>query len=314
MKVSFIILLLYSSFSYSQNTLEIPFTYENNLINIDVDVNGIKEKFIFDTGAFNILTKKFADKQKLNLKKGRKVGGYVAKTQSYITSVKTLKIHNKIISSTSFTVLDWKFINDLNIAGIFSISNFTAMGYQTFMIDYKNQKIILGAIQPITFDYKFKMVKKGYPRIVSGKNKFLIDTGNPLFGESNKNIFQNIKTCEKYSSYALSFANKNIDLCKNDLPDENGRQFEFKYFSFEGQKNVIGNLNLQNFNVFINLKNKELFLTKNLISPTLSDIYFFNNENGFYVGLINESSELFNFGIRTGYRLSEINNLKTIAS
>ncbi|QOW09555.1 hypothetical protein Q73A0000_03835 [Kaistella flava (ex Peng et al. 2021)] len=302
-------LILYSLI-YSQEKIEIPFTYENNLINIQIGVNGKKEHFIFDTGARNVLTKKFADESHFKLKDGRKIGGYKGKTESFKTDVKLITIQNKDLNDVSFIVLDWEFLNQLNISGIVGVEFFTDLGYQKFMIDYKSKKIILGTELPVSPEYKFKMVKKGYPRILMKNEKFLIDTGNPLFGEISESILANNANCTKYTISSLSITNKHIDLCNIILPDEKNVNFNFQSFKIKNSRNVIGNLTLQNFIIYFDIENKEFYLNENKFFSTLKDIWFLNNNIGYIVSVINENSELYNLGIREGFYLTEINNKK----
>lgn len=311
MKNIYIILcLILYSLIYSQEKIEIPFTYENNLINIQIGVNGKKQHFIFDTGARNVLTKKFVDESHFKLKDGRKIGGYKGKTESFKTDVKLITIQNKDLNDVSFIVLDWEFLNQLNISGIVGVEFFTDLGYQKFMIDYKSKKIILGAELPVSPEYKFKMVKKGYPRILMKNEKFLIDTGNPLFGEISESIVSNNANCTKYTISSLSITNKHIDLCNIILPDEKNVNFNFQSFKIKNSRNVIGNLTLQNFIIYFDIENKEFYLNENKYFSTLKDIWFLNNNIGYIVSVINENSELYNLGIREGFYLTEINNQK----
>ena len=305
----FLGLILYSLI-YSQEKIEIPFTYENNLINIQISVNGKKEHFIFDTGARNVLTKKFADESHFKLKNGRKIGGYKGKTESFKTDVKRLTLQNKDLNDVSFLVLDWEFLNQLNISGIVGVEYFTDLGYKKFMIDYKSKKIILGAELPATPEYKFHLVKKGYPRILINNEKFLIDTGNPLFGEISESIVGNNENCTKYTISSLSITNKHIDLCNIILPDEKNVNFNLQSFKIKNSRNVIGNLTLQNFIIYFDIENKEFYLNENKYFSMLKDIWFFNNNIGYIVSVINENSELYNLGIREGFYLTEINNQK----
>lgn len=311
MKKIYIILslILYCSI-YSQEKIEIPFTYENNLINIQISVNGKQERFIFDTGAVNILTKNFADENHFILKNGRKIGGYKGKTESFKTDVRLLSIQNKDLENVSFTVLDWDFLNQLDISGIVGVEYILDLGYKKFMIDYKSKKLVLGAEIPIIPQYKFQMVKKGYPRILINNDKFLIDTGNPLFGEISESIVADNAKCMKYTISSLSITNKHIDLCNITIPDEKNVNFNFQSFQTKNPRNVIGNLNLQNFIVYFDLKNKYLYLNENKYFSELKDIYFFKNNIGYFVSLINEKSELYRLGIREGLYLTEINNKK----
>ncbi|GEM_PF-3092111 len=292
----------------AQNTLEIPFEYKNNLIYIDLDVNDKKEKFIFDTGAPNVVTENFADAIGLNLKSSRNVNGYLGKTKAYKASIPRINIEGKILSDVKVRVVDWKFLNDLNIAGIFSFDNALTLGYKTFSIDYKNKNIIFGTQTPAHYDYKFKMTNKGNPRIIVDNVKFLIDTGNPLFGEANSQAFKISENCQKISFSSLSFVNRNKDLCNNILKDEDGKNFILNYFKFENPRNVIGNLVLQNYKVFIDLDKRELFLEENRNFSYPVDVYFFQSEKGFFIAMINEDSQLYKSGIREGFFVEKVND------
>lgn len=292
----------------AQNTLEIPFEYKNNLMYIEVYVNDKKEKFIFDTGAPNVVTKNFADATGLNLKSSRNVNGYLGKTKAYKASIPKINIEGKILNDTKVRVVDWKFLNDLNVAGIFSFDNALTLGYKTFSIDYKNKNIIFGTQAPSNYDYKFKMTEKGNPRIIVDKIKFLVDTANPLFGEANSQAFKISENCQKVSFSSLSFVNKDKELCNNSLKDEAGKNFNLNYFKFENPINVLGNLVLQNYKVFIDFDKRELFLEENKNFSLPEDVYFFQNEKGFFIALIKEDSQLYKSGIREGYLLENVND------
>lgn len=311
MKNIFIILsLILYSLIYSQEQIEIPFTYENNLINIQISVNGNKEHFIFDTGAINVLTKKFADESHFKLKNGRKIGGYKGKTESFKTDVKVLSIQNKDLDDVAFLVLDWDFLNQLNISGIVGVDYILELGYKKFMIDYKRKRIVLGVELPLSPEYKFQMVKKGYPRILINNEKFLIDTGNPLFGEISESIVSPNADCKKYTISSLSITNKHIDLCNINFADEKNVNFNFQSFKIENSRNVIGNLTLQNFIIYFDLENREFYLNENKNFSMLKDIFLFNNNIGYVVSVINENSELYSLGMREGFYLTEINDQK----
>lgn len=301
-----ILLLLLTNFLFAQDQLEIPFDYKNNLINIKVEVGGKKENFIFDTGAMNVLTREFAESQNLTLKKS-KARGYIGKTEAFETTLSQFSPFGKDLQNVKFRVIDWDFVNKLNVKGLIGPEIVRMLGYNILTIDYQNQKLIFGNQKLEKYDFAFDMYKMGNPRIWLGKTNFKIDTGNPLFGESNSKKFSTNQECDNFSSYSLSFSNQNMQLCKNSIKDLNGKTFVFKQFLFErAPKNIIGNLALQNYLVQIDFENRKLFFTKNEFYPMPNDIYFIEDEKGYFVSLINEKSDIYKKGVQVGEYLEKI--------
>lgn len=313
-----ILLLTLTNFLYAQEYIEIPFDYKNNLINIKVEMHGKKEDFIFDTGAMNVFTKKFADSKNLILKKS-KARGYIGKTEAFKTTLENFSLFGKNLKNVNFRVIDWEHVNKLNVAGLIGPEVVRMLGYNILTIDYKNQKLILGNQIPEKYDFSFNMYKMGNPRILLDKTSFKIDTGNPLYGESNSKNFITNKKCEQLSYYSFTFSNHNANLCENLIQDLSGKSFNFNHFIFEkNPKNIIGNLVLQNYLVQIDFMNRKIFLTKNEFYPILDDIYFVKDDKGFFVALINEKSEIYNKGVKEGEYLEnsiglDLNKLKSVA-
>lgn len=307
----FFLLLFITSFITAQNKLEIPFDYRNNLINIQVKIGEKNENFIFDTGAMNILTKDFAESQNLTLKKSKyKAKGYIGKTELFETALSHFSPFGKDLQNVEFRVIDWDFVNKLNVAGLIGSEIVRMLGYNILTIDYKNQKLVLSNEKPSNYDYTFNMFKKGYPRIWLGRTNFLIDTGNPLFGESMPNEFMTQSSCNKYSYSSLSFNGNGAKLCEHSVKDLNGKPFIFSQFVFDkARKKVLGNLSLQNFLVQIDFENRKLFLTKNEHYPIPQNIYFIKDDKGIFVAVINEKSEIYKKGVRAGDYLEKIEGL-----
>lgn len=292
--------------NFSNNDLlEIPFQYVNNLFYIDLKIKGENEKFIFDTGSFPILTKIFAEKHNLPLKRKTSARGYSGKIDLYGAPVMDIELRGREIRGFSFSVIDLKFLNKLNIAGIVGTSVFSEIGYNAYTIDYKSRKIILGTKAFQDYDFAFKLRERGYPRIEVGKESYLIDTGNPLFGEFMAKKYD-VSDCSKISNTSLSFTNKNLDLCSFSIQDNNGNSFKWKSIKTKNPQNVIGNLVLQNYLIHIDRGNDTVYFKKNHSFPVPNDLYFIKDFDGYFVAVINEDSDAYKKGLREGDRLINI--------
>lgn len=135
------ILILISTLTYSQQKINeqinIPFTMTpDGHIIISAKVNGIKGKFVFDTGAgMNLLTKEFADKIEDLEKTHHFTTGHRAtgeEIQSDIWYSKILEIGDFKIKNEIFAVYDLEF----PLAGLISLTPFID---RPITIDFKNK-------------------------------------------------------------------------------------------------------------------------------------------------------------------------------
>ena len=158
---------------------EIPFTYQNNFIVIDLVFNGVFPlKFIFDTGAeHTILAKKeITDLLDVDYQRTFRIFGADLQTEltAYLASGISLQIEDVTAINRSILVLDedyFKFqeFTGLNIHGLLGADFFRRFVVQ---IDYRKERIIL--IDP----KKFSPPRKKYKEIdiAITRNKPYIET------------------------------------------------------------------------------------------------------------------------------------------
>ena len=126
---------------------EIPFLYKNGLLIVNVKINNVPLKFIFDTGAEHtiLLNKEIAGLLRLNILKSIDVYGadFNKKVKAYITSVVNVNLGGKYKKDIQMLVLEEDVLalsNDRynTIHGILGSSFFSGTAIK---IDYKKQKL-----------------------------------------------------------------------------------------------------------------------------------------------------------------------------
>lgn len=180
----------------SRKKVVIPFKFINNLVFVDVDVNGTKLTFLLDTGVDSTILFSLEENQQVGLsdvKKVRLIGLGGAETVEGLVStgntvsIKSLKDENHAL----FIVLD----QDFNFSANVGIPVNGILGYQFFAnypveIDYERRKIIVYKSLPEKRFKKFRVepitIEENKPYVVSDvisdsgsyRAKLLVDSGN----------------------------------------------------------------------------------------------------------------------------------------
>lgn len=135
---SLIIIFTMVCTSYA-DVIEIPFELDNGLIIIEVELDGKKDKFLFDTGTNEIIVHN--NNLEVNITNSvQTLDGYVS-AESH--DVKVMKVGELYRSNVAVTTMDLSHVNDFlnkDVGGMIGASVFAPANV---MIDYNAMKIVL---------------------------------------------------------------------------------------------------------------------------------------------------------------------------
>ena len=217
----------------------IPYETNNDKIFINVEINGKKRKFLFDTGSTTLISESlFREINPALMNKQIVVDMFKNKDTLKIVSLNDLKLGSIIFNDIPASVIqsspDW--FKCLNVEGIIG-SNM--LRNSIVQISSKNHTVTITDNQkklPLSKDNisKLKLIKSSYPFIQISINKIplevIFDTGNGAFfslsngmmnniikGEKNK-PFETISTGFGANSFGLFGAENNTEMFRLRIP------------------------------------------------------------------------------------------------
>ena len=217
----------------------IPYETNNDKIFINVEINGKKRKFLFDTGSTTLISESlFREINPALMNKQVVVDMFKNKDTLKIVSLNDLKLGSIIFNDIPASVIqsspDW--FKCLNVEGIIG-SNM--LRNSIVQISSKNHTVTITDNQkklPLSKDNisKLKLIKSSYPFIQISINKIplevIFDTGNGAFfslsngmmnniikGEKNK-PFETISTGFGANSFGLFGAENNTEMFRLRIP------------------------------------------------------------------------------------------------
>ena len=217
----------------------IPYETNNNKIIINVEVNGKKRKFLFDTGAATLICESlFREINPTLIYKQLVVDMYNNKDTLKVVSLNDLKLGSITFNDIPATFMqsspDW--FKCLNVEGIIgsnmlrnSIVQISSVNHTIIITD--NKKKLNLSKDNVS---KLKLIKSSYPFIQISINKIplevIFDTGNGTFfslsngmmnniikGEKNK-PFETISTGFGANSFGLFGAENNTEMFRLRIP------------------------------------------------------------------------------------------------
>lgn len=311
-----------------------PFEFRAGLPILEVQVNGLKGFFLFDTGAPNVISLEFAKKLHLKTKAKGNVedsGGNTVKDQKYV-SLSDVKIGSVNFLNTGAIVQDLNSSDVMECIKLDGIIGANLMKEAFWKIDYQNQTLTLTndiSKLEISNDYKvlkFKAKISSTPLISLSVNdnqieNITFDTGSNGQITLQKKFYHELKKKDALlnSTFIKGSTRYGVNgIAKSDTTyfakSKNFRigdiSFDNKILQFRKYSGIVGTRFLKNFSIILDWKNSQIYLKKikNYDYNSIKDFGFKPNIKGnkLFVGAIFNNSDS-NGKIEIGDEILEIN-------
>lgn len=314
-----------------EESVEIPFTLEKEMIIIQVKINNEEHRFLFDTGAPNIISLEIAAKLK-EKRRVYKVSDSGNKSNNLqFCKVPKIEIGNAIFENTFTAITDLNISDPLSCFHLDGLIGANLMQKANLQIDYLNKKLRFfdeGAIQiDTTKGFWIPIIQsvQGSPFIyltIGDKTElFLIDTGFNYFISSNqaedkKNTILNKE--ERFTRIGATsagiFGDHEIDTSyiyslSNFKIGGNEVQIDGRIQSDNMANKLIGNLFLKNYTLTFDWKNKKVFFEKNDVIHNEWRNFGFSiekNKNKIVIGSLTIGGFLHQNGVQIGDEVTQI--------
>ncbi len=307
------------TYTSSQNVVTLPFEHQLDLLIVPVEIEGEIYRFIFDTGAPNVITPEIASKLSFPSSRKGKVKDSAAKTQelNFIT-VPQIKLGEAIFKNTTAAISNFNqniYLNCLNVDGIIGAN---LMRHTLVQIDYINKIIRFSDDESklITsntdgFKVPFTTTAQASPHItlkIGTKNypTCLLDTGYSGFisidiEERKKNpAFNDVTFNEKHGSttsglFGLRKVDTTYSIWFGDYHVDTIPLYQAGALTFEINRNtpLIGNEFMSQYTPTFNWKEKYIFFEPQMKTQVMPQ--------EFPVGLTISDGKIVVIWIRTGY-------------
>ena len=183
--IAFILFSLTTGFTQSNQTIEIPFTMDRNLMLIKAKVNGKKEySFVYDTGTTGlVLSETLVKENKLKITGTTTIQSpnSVQPDQVNTVVVAKLKLNKFEVKNLDGVAVPPQQIFSPNASGIIGLSAFRG---NLVTIDFKNSKLILkkGALDPndkMVIKVDFSRAPEAYVKVNGEDMLAVFDCGGP---------------------------------------------------------------------------------------------------------------------------------------
>ena len=326
----------------SQAAYVIPIEYKSNMVFIEVEVNGVKRRFLVDTGATTVIDKSIYDKSEFEWVMNEVVHDADSRLDTVaIVKIRSLKIGSVEIQNTIAAVSDLSHFKCLNVVGMLGAN---VLAHFDLEIDYDQQKLTLHQdpvedsyleaferrigfkendqrIPLLTVSWKAKQVDKQTPDRWHVRNMTL-DVGsgggvsvqkfygtNPDFYD-DKTWFYGFRTISLFgvspvdTSYYLRLNDFRIDEEVFDNTIVNSNSYVF---------NHVGNDFWEDYRVLISWHRKAVFLKRTTpeseaILPDHTISLYIVGDELIITGLY-EHSRLHDEGLATGDRILSVNGV-----
>lgn len=321
----------------NENFFEIiPFNYDAQLPIIEAEINGQSGRFLFDTGAPNVISREFAEKQKIKTLAYGTIndsGGHSLSKQSYV-NLEKIALGNLVFKNTGAVIQDLgnsEVMKCLNLDGIIG-SNL--MRKALWKIDYKNKQISITDDLDnfnITKDYitiSFKEKTQGTPLI--DLNLDNVEVSNLTFDTgSNGDISlptKALKVLQKQkevkSTYSVGSTSYGVggkaktDTLFYGIIDHlkiGNATINNKILEFSTHDDNIGNNYFENYDVILDWQNQKIYMLQ-LREYDYNSIENFGfgidwQSDGLHVGSIYNNSDTKN-KLKVGDKILSINEIR----
>lgn len=302
----------------------------NNFTIINVEINGKKLNFLFDTGSMISLISEKAVGDAKKLKKISLTDGS-GKDEKVNTIKKDVKLNDILFREIGFAVIDFEHLNKYSCIQIDGILGANAIRLCNWQINPSN-KILKLSDSPFTVDLgAFEIDLKFYNSLLplieltfGGENFLtLLDTGYSNTLSINKDFYSNSAKLKKLPSYSgtgifsgtyKKLIEQEIKKVEIDSISINSHLFTNVESYITDEKPHLGYGFLKNYITTINIETEKLYLhsLKNQLEKNRDfDLSFtFNNKKELIIAFVWEDSQLNNGGVKFGDKIIEINGNK----
>ncbi|UKB82326.1 aspartyl protease family protein [Chryseobacterium sp. MEBOG06] len=279
-------LFLFASilFPFFFNATTIPFELIDGKIVVSVNIKNTPHNFIFDSGAFTIISSELKDQ--LNEKKSKTIFEAVdannAKSKMEVFSTDKLQISDLNIKNLNFSFADISWMSGRACKKISGIFGANMMKQKLWRIDFKSKTINVfeksqeqsNIIAAIPFlEENFTSVPKINAKIRNQNIEFIFDTGSGMGFTVNQKSYDKIKdknflTFEGLLSQSLNSivkGQRQVDLMEVEFNNTKlGNQI---IDSSSDSPNLIGTRFIENYLVDLDFINKKIILAKTEKTP-----------------------------------------------
>ncbi|PJJ64479.1 retropepsin-like aspartic protease [Chryseobacterium geocarposphaerae] len=276
---SLIILLLLCPFFFKATV--IPFELIEGKIVLNVTIKNDQHHFIFDTGAFTIISDELKDK--INAKKSNIIFEAIdannAKSKMDVFMINTLKVADLNIKNVNFSFADISWISSRACKKISGILGANMMKDKMWQIDFKNKTLTVsdkteadlssGSVNIPFTEEKFTSVPKIEVKIRGQILDYVFDTGSGMGFSLNQQSYNKIKDHDflifegllAQSLNSISKGEKEVDVMEVQFGNINvGNQI---IDSSLDTVNLVGTKFMENYVVVLDFINKKIILNPN---------------------------------------------------
>ncbi len=307
----------------------IPFNYQNHLIIVKAEIAGKERRFLFDSGAPNVISKELQEElqYKVQISNGVKDG------QGLRTVLDFVYIDEIIIGDIAFqksiaAVADLNTSEEIKCLNIDGIIGSNLMAKLNWEIDYENRIL--------TFTDSKKLKSQDKAEIKINFDSDFQKTPNISMGLGSK--VQNFITFDLGSSGGIHIKDSDLESSFKQISSYGwihsslyGSGFDTAYYRYTNplllgnvslgpywvkcskkSSRTIGNRVWENFKVQLNYSDEVIYLHKTQdITPSMKD-FGFNmklEEGQWIISSIVMESQAFDYGLRPGFLVLEINGI-----
>ncbi|WP_165585013.1 retropepsin-like aspartic protease [Chryseobacterium taiwanense] len=280
---SLLILLLFCPFFFKATV--IPFELIEGKIVLNVTIQNDQHHFIFDTGAFTIISDELKDK--INAKKSNIIFEGIdannAKSKMDVFTINTLKVADLSIKNVNFSFADISWMSSRACKKISGILGANMMKDKVWQINFKNKTLTISdkienasslssVIVPFT-EQHFTGVPKIEVKIRGQVLDYVFDTGSGMSFSLTQQSYNKIKDHDfltfegllAQSLNSISKGEKQVDFMEVQIGNVNiGNQIIDS--SLEAT-NLLGTKFMENYLVVLDCINKKIILYPNSIQP-----------------------------------------------
>lgn len=333
----FITLLQRGRYIKLSEVVEIPFSIENGLIVIEVEIKGESYRFLLDTGAPNAISKELADKLTIDKKKSfRTVDSQGNQLDLDYVKVENIKIGAAQFTNTTAAIADFNQIDAIACLNIDGLIGANLMRKAYWQIDNKNgviriasslNRLIRSSVEN-SIPFTTNVSGSPYLNLKIGKTeikRLTLDTGSVGFLSTSNSCYNELKETDQIKAERTAFGASSVglfgaskdDTIKQVLVNEltlgdlslSDQVIELK----NAKSSLLGMSFLRNYLITIDWKSNMLYLSpqtslNNLYAETFG-ISLFRKEEKLVVAMITDGSSAQLAGMKIGDIILQVNDI-----
>ncbi|GAA5089449.1 hypothetical protein GCM10023210_14280 [Chryseobacterium ginsengisoli] len=319
-------LLILILFPFFFNATTIPFELIDGKMIVSVNIKNAPHNFIFDTGAFTIISSELKDQ--LNEEKSKitfqGVDANNVRSNTEVFSTDDLRISDLKLKNINFSFADIGWMSSRACKKISGIFGANMMKGKMWRIDFKMKTINVfeksqeqsNIIAAIPFsEENFTSVPKIYAKIRNQNIEFAFDTGSGMGFSVNQKVYDKIKDKDfltfqgllSQSISSIAKGQREVDLMEVEINNTKlGNQI---IDNSSDSPNLIGIRFIENYMVDLDFINKKIILTKTIKAPEYQSfgVAFAPIDNNLVIVNKLEISQL--SGLQLTDKIIKINNM-----